>query len=203
MPPRLGPRALPAALESQLQAQLQQRRIHIDKIAAVVAFLQIAMGALDAVSRSGCRAVLFGSLVLHALQAWVMFGPRAEWYNAYRTLVAATLLVAVRLLTAFSIQGCNNPTSQVRGRMGSHGLACGRMRPHAGTCGRAASCMRAACACLHACHAWPRARAVRPDASCAHVRRALPKRPAARLRPRPPQDDGVTLTFRLLYKTGL
>jgi hypothetical protein len=93
-------------------SQLHERRIHIDKIGALVALLQIGMGAPDAVSRAGCRTVLFGSLLLHAAHTWLLFGRRAGWYGARRTAVVAALLAAVRLLTALSIQGCNNPTSQ-------------------------------------------------------------------------------------------
>lgn len=109
-------RRLQPALDAEMERRLHERRIHIDKIACVVAFLQIAMGALDAVSRSGCRTLLFGSLALHAAHAWWIFGPRAQWYSTHRTLVAAGLMVVVRLLTALSIQGCNNPTSRVRAR---------------------------------------------------------------------------------------
>jgi hypothetical protein len=107
------PRGGDPQFEAAVERQLQERRIHVDKIAAVVAFLQIAMGGLEAVSRTGCRAVLFGSLALHAAHAALLFGGWAAWYGAHRTGVAATLLVVMRVLTALSIQGCNNPTLQV------------------------------------------------------------------------------------------
>jgi hypothetical protein len=116
-----APGGLPPALAPALEAQMRERRVHIDKVASVVAFLQIAMGALDAVSRAGCRAVLFGSLALHAGHAWLIFGPRSDWYAAHRTAVAVSLLAAVRLLTALAIQGCNNPTTQARDAWGREG----------------------------------------------------------------------------------
>jgi hypothetical protein len=108
-----------AALDTAVEGRLNERRLHVDKLAAVVAFLQISMGALDAVSRTGCRAVLLGSLSLHTAHAWLLFGPKARWYEAHRGAAAAAVLIAVRLLTALSIQGCNNPTSQVKGKSGA------------------------------------------------------------------------------------
>jgi hypothetical protein len=141
------------------------------QIASVVAFLQIAMGALDAVARTGCRAVLFGSLALHAAHAWTLFGPAAKWYAARRGAAAGGALLAIRLLTALTIQGCNNPTSQARGAGGGAG----------------------------------KVRGCRRRLVCAGVRQRgddpAPRPP----RPPPPntQDDSVTFTFRLLYKTGL
>ncbi|GBF92134.1 hypothetical protein Rsub_04481 [Raphidocelis subcapitata] len=111
-PPAPRPYAGEPAFEAAAERQLHERRINLDKIAAVVAFVQIAMGGLDAVSRTGCRTVLFGSLALHAVHAALLFGGWARWYDAHRTAAAAALLAVVRALTALTIQGCNNPTSQ-------------------------------------------------------------------------------------------